>query len=128
MTTAARPGRRWEPDDLPKLPDDGHRYEIVDGHLRMSPSPPWRHNTAAFELGVVLKSAAPPELAVVVPAGGVLTPRACLIPDLAVVKTAQAPTATTKETPAGSGSSLRCRARRAPSTTCRTGLSPSRST
>ena len=90
VSTATPSGRRWEPDDLLALPDDGHRYEIVDGELRVSPSPPWRHNTVAFELGVLLKTAAPPGLAVVVPAGGVITPRAYLIPDLAVVESAQA--------------------------------------
>lgn len=90
MTIAARPGRHWVPDDLPGLPDDGNRYEIVDGELRVSPSPPWHHNTVAFEIGRILADAAPRGLEVVVPGGGVITPRAYLIPDLAVVETAQA--------------------------------------
>lgn len=90
MTIAARPGRHWVPDDLPGLPDDGNRYEIVDGELRVSPSPPWEHNAIAFELGVALRASAPAGLRVVVPSGGVITPRAYLIPDLAVVETAQA--------------------------------------
>lgn len=90
MTIAARPGRHWVPDDLPGLPDDGSRYEIVDGELRVSPSPPWHHNTVASRLARLLGDAAPDGLEVVVPAGGVITPRAYLIPDLAVVETAQA--------------------------------------
>lgn len=90
MTIAARPGRHWVPDDLPGLPDDGNRYEIVDGELRVSPSPPWHHNTVGSRLARALGDAAPPGLEVVVPGGGVITPRAYLIPDLAVVETAQA--------------------------------------
>lgn len=90
MTIAARPGRNWVPDDLPGLPDDGTRYEIVDDELRVSPSPPWHHNAVGFRLGRFLAAAAPPGLEFVVPGGGVITPRAYLIPDLAVVETAQA--------------------------------------
>lgn len=91
--------RYWSPDDLLELPDDGNRYEIVDGQLRVSPSPPWRHQTAGFELGVQLRAAVPEGLAVVVPAGGVVTPRAYLIPDLAVVESAQAADADHKGDP-----------------------------
>ena len=43
-----------------------------------------------FQLGVQLNAAVPEGLAIVVPAGGVVTNRAYLIPDLAVVESAQA--------------------------------------
>ena len=36
----------WTEDDLATLPDDGNRYEIIDGELFMTPSPAWRHQTA----------------------------------------------------------------------------------
>lgn len=92
--------RYWLPDDLLELPDDGNRYEIVDGKLRVSPSPPWRHQTAGFRLGVQLEAAVPVGLSVVVPAGGVVTNRAYLIPDLAVVESALATDADHKGDPA----------------------------
>jgi Uma2 family endonuclease len=41
------------------LPDDGHRYEIVDGSLVMSPAPGRRHQAAADRLRDGLKAAAP---------------------------------------------------------------------
>jgi Uma2 family endonuclease len=33
----------WTYDDYAALPDDGKRYEIVNGVLYMSPSPSWSH-------------------------------------------------------------------------------------
>jgi len=38
--------REWTVDDLQDLPDDGSRYEIIDGELFVSPSPIWRHQDA----------------------------------------------------------------------------------
>ena len=35
--------RHWTVDDLATLPDDGNRYEIVDGELLVTPAPSWRH-------------------------------------------------------------------------------------
>jgi Uma2 family endonuclease len=34
---------RWTVDDLDSLPDDGSRYEIIDGELVVTPAPSWRH-------------------------------------------------------------------------------------
>jgi len=36
-------GLRWTSQDLEALPDDGTRYEIVDGELYMSKQPNWNH-------------------------------------------------------------------------------------
>jgi len=36
-------GLRWTIHDLEALPDDGTRYEIVDGELYMSKQPNWNH-------------------------------------------------------------------------------------
>jgi Uma2 family endonuclease len=33
----------WTVDDLATLPDDGNRYEILDGRLLVTPAPAWRH-------------------------------------------------------------------------------------
>jgi Uma2 family endonuclease len=49
----------WTIDDLMSLPDDGHRYEIVDGSLLVSPAPPMRHQVAADRLRDMLLAAAP---------------------------------------------------------------------
>lgn len=35
--------RYWTPDDVWALPDDGNRYECIDGVLLVSPSPRWTH-------------------------------------------------------------------------------------
>lgn len=55
MVTAAdnvpRPGQgRWTYKDYVALPDDGRRYEIVDGVLYMAPSPNEWHQTTAGRL------------------------------------------------------------------------------
>jgi Uma2 family endonuclease len=35
--------RRWKSSDLDVLPDDGRRYEIIDGALHVSELPRWNH-------------------------------------------------------------------------------------
>ncbi len=39
----------WTYKDYAALPDDGHRYEIVDGVLYMAPSPNEWHQTTACD-------------------------------------------------------------------------------
>jgi len=51
-------------DDLAELPDDGNRYELVDGLLLVSPAPAERHQRAVMELTVLLHAATPPGLRV----------------------------------------------------------------
>lgn len=51
----------WTIDDLGSLPDDGHRYEIVDGSLLVSPAPPRTHQIAGDRLAAMLLAAAPDE-------------------------------------------------------------------
>jgi Uma2 family endonuclease len=44
MTVAGLPfGRPLTIDDLETMPDDGHRYELLDGTLLVSPAPGWSH-------------------------------------------------------------------------------------
>ena len=49
-----RTRRDWTADDLRALPDDGNRYEIVDGELLVTPAPSLVHQDAAGELFLLL--------------------------------------------------------------------------
>lgn len=47
--------------EMPELPDDGRRYEVVDGHLVVTPPPSARHQAVSNRLHRQLQAAAPPE-------------------------------------------------------------------
>jgi len=57
--------RDWTYADLQDLPDDGRRYEIVDGSLHVSPSPSRPHQVAAGRLRDMLLRSAPEHAEVV---------------------------------------------------------------
>ena|SRR5256885_9186759 len=46
----------WTSHDLEFLPDDGKRYEIVDGELYMSKQPRWEHQLISGELYTLLST------------------------------------------------------------------------
>jgi hypothetical protein len=46
--------RQWTVDDVHALPDDGNRYEVIDGELFVTPAPRLRHQEAVVELIVVI--------------------------------------------------------------------------
>ncbi|MCC6930758.1 MAG: Uma2 family endonuclease [Gemmatimonadaceae bacterium] len=50
-----RSRRDWTAEQLHALPDDGNRYEVVDGELLVTPAPSWRHQGAVGELYVLLR-------------------------------------------------------------------------
>ncbi len=52
----AAPYTRWTADRRAALPDDGRRYEIIDGELFVTPSPSVRHQRAALALAVRLRA------------------------------------------------------------------------
>lgn len=52
----------WTVEDLVALPDDGRRYEIVDGSLVVSPAPGIRHEVVVEAVRQVLRQAVPPGL------------------------------------------------------------------
>jgi len=58
--------RDWTVDDLDQLPDDGLRYELLDGILLVSPAPTRRHQRATLQLGLLLQAVCPPEMEVLV--------------------------------------------------------------
>ena len=55
-------GRPFTVADLDRMPDDGHRYELLDGALVVSPRPANPHQEVAMELAVRLRSAYPRDL------------------------------------------------------------------
>jgi Uma2 family endonuclease len=50
--------------DLDAMPDDGHRYELIDGALIVTPAPGLRHQRASIRLAVALHDACPEHLMV----------------------------------------------------------------
>ncbi len=78
-------GRPFTRDDLDAMPDDGHRYELLDGVLVVSPAPRIVHQFALGELYTVLRAAVTPELQVFfAPVDVVLASDTVLQPDLLV--------------------------------------------
>jgi Uma2 family endonuclease len=73
-------------DDLDSLPDDGQRYELVDGELLVTPSPRMIHQVAVLELAHVLRAAVPAGLRVLVaPMDVRLSMRLQVQPDVLVI-------------------------------------------
>ncbi|MEV6417625.1 Uma2 family endonuclease [Kribbella sp. NPDC051718] len=82
-----RPSRPLTRDDLDRMPDDGHRYELIDGLLIMTPAPSIRHQDVVVNLLVKLKSACPPDLKVLVaPTDVVISQDTVMQPDLLVAR------------------------------------------
>ncbi|MFL6121046.1 Uma2 family endonuclease [Actinophytocola sp.] len=52
-------GRPFTVDDLEGMPDDGNRYELIDGTLIVSPAPGLGHQTVVGEVYVALRAACP---------------------------------------------------------------------
>jgi Uma2 family endonuclease len=74
-------------DDLAAMPDDGHRYELLDGTLIVSPAPKPRHQEAVASLLVLLRQAAPRSLQVLTaPLDVALANDTVLQPDLLVAR------------------------------------------
>jgi len=45
---------RWTVAERDELPDDGRRYEVIDGELFVTPAPAWRHQAAVSVLHTIL--------------------------------------------------------------------------
>ncbi|MFV2197063.1 Uma2 family endonuclease [Nocardiopsis sp. LOL_012] len=80
------PERRLTVDDLEHTPDDGRRYELVDGRFDVSPAPMPMHSSVDSRLTVHLGMEAPDEFTVLTGPGVNLNANRThhRIPDLAV--------------------------------------------
>jgi len=85
VTTLPR-GRPLTADDLDTMPDDGHRYELVDGTLVVTPSPSREHQLVSMRLSGHLDRHRPSELLVLTaPLDVRLADDTVLQPDVLVV-------------------------------------------
>lgn len=71
----------WTEADLDTLPKDGHRYEVLEGSLLMTPPPNGGHQNSGMKLGVALVTAAPDGWHVLYESG-VRLPNGNFVPDL----------------------------------------------
>jgi Uma2 family endonuclease len=78
----------WTERDLLALPDDGQRYELVEGRLLVSPSPGSLHQWAAKRLVQVLDHSAPADLGAVEAVGVRIPGGSLLIPDVVIAQKA----------------------------------------
>ena len=60
MTSVIPHGRPFTVDDLEGMPDDGNRYELIDGMLLVSPAPSWEHQEVGLSLFAQLRALAAP--------------------------------------------------------------------
>jgi Uma2 family endonuclease len=80
-------GDEWTVEDLERLPDDGRRYEIIDGSLVVSPAPAVGHQRVLSWLLIALAASRPPGVEVL-PGANVLLPgqrTRLLVPDVLAV-------------------------------------------
>ena len=88
VTTLPR-SRPLKRRDLELMPDDGHRYELIDGALVVTPAPTPPHQIVVVRLWQALDSACPDSLRVLVaPLDVALDDSSVLQPDLLVARRA----------------------------------------
>ena len=86
----AAPSGPWTEPDLNRLPDDEHRYEVVDGCLHVSPPADEPHADLVDGVVALLGSAAPPGWRPVA-AMGLHAGESYLLPDVVVLRPGSAP-------------------------------------
>ena len=82
------PRHDWTASDLLELPDDGNRYEVLDGALLVTPAPSLAHQRAAAMLYRVLTdylATQPVGEAIIAPADVNFSKRRVLQPDVFVI-------------------------------------------
>lgn len=82
-------GRALTRADLATMPEDGHRYELIDGILIVSPAPRIRHQDVVGSLHLLLHASISPPLKVLMaPVDVVLAESTVIQPDLLVADVA----------------------------------------
>lgn len=85
MSLLTKPALPFTRADLDAMPDDGYRYELLDGMLLVSAAPVPRHQVVSGNLYLLLRAACPPDLQVLyAPVDVVLADDTVLEPDLLV--------------------------------------------
>jgi len=92
-------GRPFTVAELDQIPDDGRRYELLDGALVVSPRPGNPHQVVAFTLAKALDRACPPEWLVVPEPAVQISRKTEFDPDLAVIQQEHANAAKCTEPP-----------------------------
>jgi Uma2 family endonuclease len=83
-------GRLLTIDDLDRFPNDGNRYELIEGSLHVTPSPIRPHQEGVANVFRLIDRAAPPDLTVLfAPMDVVLGPATVLQPDILVFRVAE---------------------------------------
>lgn len=80
--------RHWTIADVHALPDDGNRYEVIDGALFVTPAPSWLHQDAVLQLARILGDYLEAESVghvLVAPADVIFAPDRAVQPDLFVI-------------------------------------------
>ncbi len=72
--------------DLDRMPDDGHRYELLDGTLIVSPAPGLPHQRVAIVLAMLLEQACPEDLIVFPNVNVRLEEATALEPDVVIAR------------------------------------------
>ena len=80
------PGHLFTVGELDLMPDDGRRYELLDGVLIVSPRPRVLHQEVAFELAIQLKAACPDDLLVIPEPAVMLSEVTEFDPDIVVIR------------------------------------------
>jgi Uma2 family endonuclease len=83
-------GEPFTVEDLDRMPDDGRRYELIDGMLIVSPAPNMGHQRVIIVLGSVLEQACPENLVVFADIGVRIAENSALEPDVVVARVADA--------------------------------------
>ena len=93
------PGKPFTVAELDRMPHDGHRYELLDGALVVSPRPGNPHQVVAFTLATALDRVCPSEWQVVPEPSVQISPKTEFAPDLVVIRQDQVHAAKCAEPP-----------------------------
>ncbi len=93
------PGKPFTVAELDRMPDDGHRYELLDGTLVVSPRPGNPHQEVAAELLGLLRAACPAGMRALPEPAVQISRKTEFDPDLVVIKREQVTAAKCTEPP-----------------------------